>query len=183
MTRSKIMEDLLNSITPEEEEKWKKKRIERKNNLTLDYQLGAYVGEYIVYNHLPTLSTDMLQTRNVIQVSEEDSLENERLDVEWYETTRYGGNWNGKDENGDKEKWELYLQHNKMLERKYLPNPLICHLSLLNIQNESEFKNGLRVALWDCDMCSYNIEPENIKIYDEEDMYFTIIEFVLDSVV
>jgi hypothetical protein len=70
-----------------------------------------------------------------------------------------------------------------MLEKKYLPNPLICHLDLLNIKNENEFKDGLKFALWDCDMCSYNIEPENIKIYDEEDMYFTIIEFVLDSVV
>lgn len=179
MERSKIMEDLLNLITPEEEEKWKQERIERKNKLTLNYQLGFYVGLEIVNSYLPTLSTDMLQTRNVIQVSEEDTLENERLDTEWYSTTRYGGNWNGKDENGDKEKWELYHQHNKMLERKYLPNPLICHLDLLNIQNENEFKDGLRVVLWDCDMCSYNIEPENIKIYDEEDMYFTIIEFVL----
>jgi hypothetical protein len=56
-------------------------------------------------------------------------------------------------------------------------------LDLLNIKNENEFKDGLKFALWDCDMCSYNIEPENIKIYDDEDMYFTIIEFVLDSVV
>jgi hypothetical protein len=183
MTRSKKLQDLIDSITPEMSEEWKQKRIEKKKSLTLDYQLGYYVGLEIVHRFLPTLSTDMLQTRNVIEVSEEDRLENERLDVEWYETTRYGGNWNGKDENGDKEKWELYHQHNKMLERKYLPNPLVCHLDLLNIENESEFKNGLRVALWDCDMCSYNIEPENIKIYDEEDMYFTIIEFVLDSVV
>ena len=183
MTRSKKLQDLIDSITPEMSEEWKQKRIEKKKSLTLDYQLGYYVGLEIVHRFLPTLSTDILQTRNVIEVSEEDRLENERLDVEWYETTRYGGNWNGKDENGDKEKWELYHQHNKMLERKYLPNPLVCHLDLLNIENESEFKNGLRVALWDCDMCSYNIEPENIKIYDEEDMYFTIIEFVLDSVV
>jgi hypothetical protein len=183
MTRSKIMEDLLNSITPEEEGKWKQKRIEKKKSLTLDYQFGYYVGLEIVHRFLPTLSSDMLQTHNVIDVSKEDSLENERLDTEWYSTTKYGGEWNGVDENGDMEKWELYHQHNKMLEKKYLPNPLICHLDLLNIKNENEFKDGLKFALWDCDMCSYNIEPENIKIYDEEDMYFTIIEFVLDSVV
>jgi hypothetical protein len=179
MRRSKIMEDLLNSITPEEEDKWKQERIERKNKLTHNYQLGFYVGLEIVNSYLPTLSTDMLQTRNVIQVSGKDMLKNIRLNEEWFETTRNGGNWNGKDENGDKEKWDLYHQHNKMLERKYLPNPLICRLSLLNIQNESEFKNGLRDTLWDCDLCSYNIEPENIKIYDDKNMYFTIIEFVL----
>jgi len=70
-----------------------------------------------------------------------------------------------------------------MLERKYLPNPLECYMSLLNVQHMDEFKKGLRFALWDCDMCSYNIEPENIKIYDDEQGMFTIIELQLDSVV
>jgi hypothetical protein len=104
------------------------------------------------------------------------------LDTEWYETTKHGGKWNGVDENGNKEKWELFHQHNKMLERKYLPNPLECFIDLLNILNIDEFKKGLRVALWDCDMCSYNIEPENIKIYEDENAMFTIIEFKLDTV-
>lgn len=178
MKRSKIFEDLLNSITPEMENKWKQEQIEQKNKLTSEYQLGYYVGLDIVRRYLPTLSTDMLQTLNVIEVSNEDSLENERLDTEWYVTTRHGGGWNGVDENGDKEKWETYHQHNKMLEKKYLPNPLKCHMDILNIQDMDDFKQGLKLALWDCDMCSYNIEPENIKIYDE-DYYFTIIEFIL----
>jgi hypothetical protein len=56
-------------------------------------------------------------------------------------------------------------------------------MSLLNVQNMDEFKKGLKFALWDCDMCSYNIEPENIKIYDDEQSMFTIIELQLDSVV
>lgn len=183
MTRSKTFEKILNSITPEMENKWKQERIEYKNSLTTEYQLGYYVGLEIIHKYLPTLSTDMLQTRNVIEVSEEDSSENERLDTEWYATTRYGGEWNGVDENGDMEKWDSYHQHNKMLERKYLYNPLQCHMDILNIQDMDEFKKGLRVALWNCDMCSYNIEPENIKIYDDEDYYTTVIEFVLDSVV
>jgi len=183
MTRNKKIQDLLDSITPEMREKRKQEKIERKKNISTGFQLGYYVGLEIVNHFLPTLSTDMLQSRRVIEVSEEDALENERLNTEWYVTTRHGGEWNGVDENGDKEKWELYLQHNKMLDRKYLPNPLKCHMGLLNIKNMDEFKKGLRFALWDCDMCSYNIEPENIKIYDDEDMDFTIIEFVLDSVV
>ena len=91
MARSRVFESILNSITPEEVEKMKQKRIEQKNKLTLEYQLGYYVGLEIVHRYLPTLSTDMLQTRNVIEVSEEDSLENERLDTEWYVTTRHGG--------------------------------------------------------------------------------------------
>lgn len=183
MARSKILEKILNSITSEDMEKMKQKRIEQKNKLTSEFQLGYYVGLEIVRKHLPTLSTDMIQSRNVIQVSEEDSLENKRLDTEWYVTTKHGGEWNGVNENGDKEKWNLLYQHNKMLEKKYLPNPLKCHMSILNIQDLDDFKKGLRFALWDCDMCSYNIEPENIKIYDDEDYYFTIIELSLDSVV
>lgn len=183
MTRSKTLDDFMKSITPEKKDKWKQERIERKNHLTAESQLGYYVGLEIIHRCLPTLSTDMLQSRHVIDVLEEDKLENERLDTEWYVTTRHGGEWNGTDENGDKEKWDLYYQHNKMLERKYLPNPLYCHMSVLNIQDMDEFKKGLRFALWDCDMCSYNIEPENIKIYDDEDVMFTIIEFSLDKVV
>jgi hypothetical protein len=179
MARSKTLENVLNSITPEQVEELRQKRIEQKNRLTSEFQFGYYVGLEIVRGYLPTLSTDILQSRNVIQVSEEDSLENERLDTEWYVTTKHGGEWNGVDENGDKEKWDLYHQHNKMLEKKYLPNPLKCHMDILNIQDLDGFKKGLRVALWDCDMCSYNIEPENIKIYDDDDYYFTIIEFIL----
>ena len=182
MVRSKTFKSIMDSITPEMEDRFKKERIEHKNSLTAEYQLGYYVGLEIVHNYLPTLSTDMLQTRNVIEVSEEDSLENERLDTEWYATTQYGGEWNTKDENGDKENWDLYHQHNKMLERKYLPNPLYCHMGVLNIRDMDDFKKGLRLSLWDCDRCSYNIEPENVKIYDHEDVMSTIIEFSLDSV-
>jgi hypothetical protein len=176
--KNEIIDDIFNSITPEEEEKWKQKRIEHKNKLTAEYQLGYYVGLNIVRD-LPTLSTDMLQTRNVFQVSEEDTLENKRLDEEWLETTRYGGKWDGVNENGDKEKWELFLQHNKMLTKKYLPNLSKHYMGVLNIQNMNEFKEGLGVALWECDLCNYDIEPENIKIYDYEDFYSTIIELKL----
>ena len=173
------LKKILDSVTPEEKEKRKQERIERKNKLTLNYQLGFYVGLEIVNSYLPTLSTDMLQTRNVIQVSEEDRLENKRLDEEWFETTRHGGKWDGVHENGDRQKWELFLQHNKMLEKKYLPNPLKCCIPILNIQNMDEFKKGLKASLWDCDLCSYNIEPENIKVYDDDEIYFTIIELSL----
>ena len=182
MKKRNTLRDLMEELTPEKLEEMKQKRIKRKNSLTLDYQLGVYVGYEIINRFLPTLSTDMLQSRIVINVSEEDTLENERLDTEWYETTRYGGKWDGVSENGNPEKWDLFHQHNKMLERKYLPHEMICQLHILNIQNMDEFKSGIRASLWDCDMCSYNIEPENIKIYDDEDFHFTIIEFKLDSV-
>jgi hypothetical protein len=80
-----------------------------------------------------------------------------------------------------KENWNLYHQHNKMLEKKYLPNPLKCHIDLLNVRDEKDFKDGLIHSLWNCDMCSYSLKPEDIKIYDDEDLWFTIIEFVLSD--
>ena len=172
MKRSEIFNDLLESITPEMEKNWKQQRIERKNNLTSEYQLGYYVGEYIVSRFLPTLSTDMIQSRRVITVSYEDIEENKRLYSEWFNSNR-------ANEEGGKGKWVLFYQHNKMLEKKYLPNPLICHLGALNILNMDEFKKGLSYSLWDCDICSYNIEPENIKIYDDEEVRFTIVELKL----
>ncbi len=162
---------------------YKQKQIEEHqkylDEISMDYQLGYYVGEHIVNRYLPTLSTDMIQSRNVIKVSEEDEIENKRLDNEWFKTTRYNDDWDGEGDE-DKQKWELYKQHNKMLEQKYLPKKLDCHLRLLKINDEKEFKEGLRSSLWDCDMCSYNIEIENIKIEYEMEFGYTIITFQLD---
>lgn len=151
----------------------------KKNDLSSDFQLGYNTGDYIIKNYLPTLSTDMIKSNRIINVSEEDILENKRLDNEWYKTTKHGGNWDGINENGDIEKWNLLYQHNKMLEKKYLPNPLICDVGILNIQNINEFKRGLNISLWDCDICSYSIKPENIKIYNNKNSNSTIIELKL----
>ena len=52
---------------------------------------------------------------------------------------------------------------------------------VIDVRTEKEFKEGLRSSLWDCDMCSYNIEIENIKIENEMEMGFTIITFQLDE--
>ncbi len=165
--------------TPEYKERQIKEHQEYLDKITVDYHLGYFVGEHIVNRYLPTLSTDMIQSNRVIKVSEEDSIENRRLDKEWYSTTKYQDKYDGEND-GDKNKWELYFQHNKMLEQKYLPQKLECHLGLIKFNNEKEFKEGLHSSLWDCDMCSYNIEPENIKIENDMVNGFTIITFQLD---
>lgn len=134
--------------------------------LTAEYQLGYYVGEYIYSRFLPTLSTDLLQTRNVIKVSEENELENKRLCDEWLL---------------DKctEKWDLYYQHNKMLEKKYLLHELKCHFDLLHIKKEKQFKDGLINSLWNCDLCYYSLKPEDITIEQDLDYNTTTIIFKL----
>ena len=177
---SSAMQKLFDEIkTPE----YKQKQIEENqkylDEVTVDYHYGYFVGEHIVNRYLPTLSTDMIHSRNVIQVNQDDTIENNRLDKELYSTTKYQDNWNGE-EDGSNDKWRLYQQHNKMLEQKYLPKKLDCHLRLLKINDEKEFKEGLRSSLWDCDMCSYNIDVENIKIENDMVNGFTIITFQLD---
>lgn len=174
---------LTKELTSEKLEEMRQERINKIKKLTLEKQLGFYVGEDIVHRFLPTLSTDEIQSRNCIKVSEEDSCENKKLNDEWFSSTRYGDNWDGVGENGDKDMWEKYYNHNKMLELKYLPHKLVCHLPSLNVENIDEFKKGLIDSLWDCDMCSYSLKPENIKIYNDDDYYFTIFEFILGQLV
>ena len=179
--KSEKFDEIFKKInTPEYKSESLKENQEYYDNLDMDYQLGYFVGEKIVTNYLPTITTDGITSRNCIKVSEEDTIENKRLDDEWFSTTRYGSNHNKEDKNGDKEKWDLYYQHNKMLERKYLPPTLTCHLPLIRFVNETQFKEGIKHSLWDCDMCSYNIDIENIKIENDMEMCFTKIIFQYD---
>jgi len=171
-TLKKLIEEVR---SPEYKEKMINKNKEYLKNVGMDYQLGFYIGENIVDNYLPTLSTDMIHSRKVIKVSEKDEIENNRLDDEWFNScTHERGN------SGDKEKWEAYFNHNKMLERKYLPQTLECVFSLIRIDDMNKFKEGIKESLWNCDMCSYNIDKEKIEIYNDLELGFTHIKFQYD---
>jgi hypothetical protein len=134
----------------------KKKNQEWFDASTVDYHLGTYVGEHIVDRYLPTLSIDVMQSRTVLQVSEEDAAQNKTLEEAWAMDMDTPANW------------EAYHTHSKELQKKYMPAVLECPLPLTKFNDEAEFKAGLRNALWECDICSYDISPENIKI--EHDM-------------
>jgi hypothetical protein len=172
-TLKKLIEEVRSS---EYKEKMINKNKEYLKNVGMDYQLGFYIGENIVDNYLPTLSTDMIHSRKVIKVSEKDEIENNRLDDEWFNScTHERGN------SGDKEKWEAYFNHNKMLERKYLPQTLECVFSLIRIDDMNKFKEGIKESLWNCDMCSYNIDEDKIEITNDLELGFTHIKFQYDS--
>jgi len=141
---------------------------------SLESQLGFYVGEYIYQHFLPTLSTDKLKSRKVVQVSEEDAVENARLETVWAACM--------KSNDSETEEWKAYYNHNKMLELKYLPHVLKCHIPQIYVENIEEFKKGLIDSLWNSDLCVYSLKPENIKIGSQE-KYFTSIEFALGSTV
>jgi hypothetical protein len=171
MARSNVLDRLLKKLTPEKLEEMKQKRIEEKNKLTTEYQLGYYVGEDIVNRFLPSISVEP-GTRTQIEVSEEESIEYARIEKKWYNKYQQG-----KDE--ATEEWNYYQNYRELLKKKYLPSPLICHMSPLNIVDLEEFKKGLIWSLWDSDHCNYCLDTEKIKIYDDEEIYFTIIEFEL----
>lgn len=171
--KNEVFDRLLLKLTPEYLEKMKQKRIEHKNNLTAEWQLGYYVGENIVHDDLPTISVEA-GTRKEIPVSLEDELEYKRTEENWYNKTQHG-----KVKADDE--WKVYQDCRKRLIKKYLPNPLKCYVGILNIHNMEDFKNGLINSLWNSDVCNYNLNPENIKIYDDDEVFFTVIELMLDK--
>ena len=172
------MRRIMRELTPEKSEQLRQGRLTNIANMSAEYQLGLYVGEYIVLKYLPTTSVCGIQTRKVIKVSDEEEAEHTRLNDEWFATT-----FDKSEENKpiNEAKWNALLTCYKRLVKKYLPAKLTCHLSPLNIKNEAEFKQGLIHTLWNCDTCSYSLKPEDITIALEPSAYFTTIDFILDS--
>lgn len=157
-------------ITPEEQQEIRNRRIERIKALTMEYQIGYYVGEQIFRKDLPCLDVDMIHTSRVINVTPEEFAETKRLNDVWYS--------NHTDEpRGDKDpNWVALRAYHKELEDTYLPKVLTCYIDPVNVVDMEEFKKGVRAALWDCDMCHYNIsDNSDIDVAYDEDYYFTII--------
>jgi hypothetical protein len=175
--RKTHIENFLEELTPEKIEEMRLKRLEHIKSMTAEYQLGIFVGDYIVTHFLPTLSTDMLQSRKVIKVSEDDEIKYKELHDGWYR--KYNDKTVSEDEK--KEAWDIHLAHMKEMDRKYLPHILECHLPVLNITNMKEFKKGIMVSLWDCDMCNYHTNEDDIDISTDDHGYFTNIKLKLDA--
>jgi hypothetical protein len=143
---------------------------------TVEAQLGYYIGEFIFHKHLPTLSTDMLRSRKVINVSEEDANEHERLETA-YRNYAFSKDRSKNEKKGEHPTWIELRKHGKMLEEKYLPHVLKCYVPQIYVDNIDEVKKGIIASLWDCDMCAYSLKPENIKISTDE--WFTVVELLL----
>jgi hypothetical protein len=109
----------------------------------------------------------MIHTKNVISVTPEEELRAKELNDTWYNNHKDGGD---EDPN-----WLALRAFHKEMEDKYLPKSVECYFSPLNIDNMSEFKRGIKTSLWDCDICHYDIEEDNIDVKITDDYYFTII--------
>ena len=148
-----------------------------------DYYIGILVGEYIVTNDLPTLSTDMMKTRRVIEVNEDDTKEHDRLEKLWHDRCI---ELRGDPNRSENEFWNPYLEYNFRLAEKYYPHEISCRVpkfGLHLIDDIADLKRGIRDSLWDCDVCSYKIEKdEDIEIekFDWPGAWCEIIKLKLD---
>ena len=161
--------------TPKEIDERKQYRKNKVEELSLEYQLGFYVGEYIFHTTLPTLSCDPITTRNIIHVSEEETNELKKLNDIWYE--KY---FEIKDSDQERDKhsnneWINLVNYQKMLDDKYYPKTIETYLSPLNVTNIDRFKSGLISSLWNSDCCHYSLKDEDITIKTDDNYLFTII--------
>jgi hypothetical protein len=148
---------------------------------TLEWQLGYYVGEYIVHNFLPDLSIDCYgeHGKRTIIVSEEETEEYKRLNKAWNDATDAPGaardKWGKVDYKvvGVKE-WSDYIAYRTMLKYKYLPPFLECYVPQIHIDTDKkeEFIKGIECALWNSDM-SYYWCPPDTQIENDEHFWLT----------
>jgi len=116
----------------------------------LNYQLGTYVCELIEFRYLPTLSTDMLKTRNVVEVSEEDAERHRVVEDVLNRTYKF----NGGDGNSEIQ-FKEYKALNNELARKYLPEKLECMVPKVSPTDMKQFEEGLKDAIWATDLSWY----------------------------
>lgn len=121
----------------------------------LNYYLGLSVGENIVNKFLPTLSTDMLKTDRIIEVSEEETKIWEEMSSEYNKKYLWATDKEVKEE-GTKQFYEN-LKWYKTLEEKYLPKTLTVRITKVKPTNIIEFQKGVEEALWDCDLSHYSV--------------------------
>ena len=152
----------------ERREKWGKIREQIENipakvypENSLEFQLGLYIGESIIDNYLPCLSIDG-GTNNPIEVSEEDTLEYEKV-VDALDTT--GAEYDNR--RAESQQWKDYIAFREMLYKKYLPDYIECRVNRIScVNNMQELKRGIEVALWDSDVCSYDTDVIEIRSDD-----------------
>ena len=144
---------------------------------TLNYQLGEYVGEYIISNILPTLETDMLRTNNVVKVSEEDKQKLVILENLYEDTRKHHY------DHGSGELFRNIVKFRYELSHKYLPKKLECIVPAVYPTDVADFKQAIVDTLWGSDLCSYKCTvPDDIELLETHTgSWSTIINLTLSE--
>lgn len=144
--------------------------------ISLSEQLGIMVGNSVVDNYLPTLSTDMitLNENRVIQVSDELSEVWKMKHEAWFKLCF--------PKNSDKEKSDKLFYENRAwykenIENVYLkPELKILIRDLDTIGDKEEFLRGVNLALWDCDASHYGATDIQLTIGKYNRCYHLILK-------
>jgi hypothetical protein len=121
-----------------------------KREVNESYDLGQLAGELIEFKYLPTLETDMIKTRNVVKVEEDELIENRRLETILNNTYKFNG---GEGDSAVEHK--AWIDHVYILAEKHLPNELICRITNVTPSCIDSFKEGLTDYLWNTDLSWY----------------------------
>ena len=141
----------------------------------LNYQLGWLTGEIIYEKYLPTLSTDMLHSKVVIEVTDKSDLEKHNKFEKQMDQTL-----NNPDEYSKIHK--EWLEFYKPMARKYLPKILECRSSYFIIPTDIElFKKGLNDYLWDTDLSWYTAKDGFLVQDDSYGIHITTILLTRDD--
>ena len=153
--------------------------MKKREELTSEYFLGSMIGEYIVSVHLPTLSTDMLKTNNVIQVDEKDTETHSMFEKILNNSNKSGS---------DTPEWRNYYGFNNFLANKYYPKELKClipkfGMHLIDTDEKLwDLKEGIIVSMWNSDCCAYHLEHKKIKVIKGHDFAWADeVHFELDK--
>lgn len=116
--------------------------------LDLNYQLGLLAGNIIYEKYLPTLSTDMMQSNIVIEVTDESDLAEHNRFEKLFDSAL--GN-----ETEFKKIHKEWLEFYKPMSRKYLPETIKCRIKKIQPTDIDKFKEGLNEYLWHTDLSRY----------------------------
>jgi len=155
-----------------------------KNYNSLDYQIGALMGE-LIWGRMGFIDTygddgpEVILPYKENPMTKEDSERLKAADVAYYA------------ENDRKKKAELWYERHRIhseLEDKYLPNPVTYRnheFDMSHIKNMKDFKDGIIGYLWNTDFCPYSLKEEDIKIEFTENEFSRSTEFtfILDKTI
>ena len=136
-----------------------------KRELSVEYQLGLYIGESIE-KELPTLALDFNFGEKAYKLSSEH-------EDEYYSLTRA---WSDKIDAGlsAADEWIEYTTFVNFLKKTYLPPVFECYVRKIMVDKIEDVKFGIRKALWNSDKCSYHCNPKDIEI-EEDDLPYGLI--------
>jgi hypothetical protein len=152
--------------------------IKLEDKTDLNYQMGLLLGELILNKYLPTLSVDGLRTNNIINVSEEEQQQYEKMDNLWFNQT-FKKDKTEFEKFTDTKLFEEVKKFRYSLANKYLPKHLECIINTITPTNIDLLKVGVEDVLWDSDLSWYDTPKDNDLFFKPSEGWYCTITLIL----